>query len=381
MEKLTQEDRRMLSDGLAAVLGKAGTRGSSVGGYPRSDDATWRALAELGIMSLQIPEDLGGLGLGYREIGPVMRGLGQFVAVEPYLATIVLGGGALRHSADDEVLKEVAGQLASGDLKLALAYAEPGSRHQLSHVETRAAKDGDSYLLTGSKSVVLGAPEADKVIVSARTSGGTTDIEGISLFILDRSMSGMTIGEYFLIDGRVAADVRLDGVRVDAACLIGDSGAGHAVLERTVDEAAIASCHESLGAMEKLNQITLEYSRERVAFGQPISKYQAVQHRLVDMHVGFEHASAITAVATETLSQDGGCRREDISAAKFAVGREAKLIGEAAVQLHGAGGTTEEIDVGRYFKRLLVNMMLFGDADHHLQRFMDMRLPARKVSP
>jgi len=221
---------------------------------------------------------------------------------------------------------------------------------------------------------VLGATDADRIVVSARTAGDVAEAAGIALFVVDRSAPGVTVQDYFLIDGRRAGEVLLDNVRVGPDGLLAGPDEGLAVLERVIDEATIAACHESVGAMERLNELSLEYCRERVAFGQPIARNQVIQHRLVDMHVAVEHASAMAEAATDVLSgAAGGDARPIVSAAKVSLARESKFVGEAAVHLHGAGGTTEDVDVGRYFKRLLVNMMLFGDSDHHLQRYLDTR--------
>jgi len=374
MTELTREDRRMLTDGIAAILGKTGVRGQSVGGYPAPDAAVWRELCELGILALPVPPEQGGLGLGFQEIGPVMRALGGFASVEPFVATVVLGAGAVLKSENASLRESVLPAMASGELKLALAYAEPGSRHALNHVSTRAAADGDGHVLSGHKAVVLGATDADRIVVSARTTGDVAEAAGIALFVVDRSAPGVTVQDYFLIDGRRAGEVLLDNVRVGPDGLLAGPDEGLAVLERVIDEATIAACHESVGAMERLNELSLEYCRERVAFGQPIARNQVIQHRLVDMHVAVEHASAMAEAATDVLSgAAGGDARPIVSAAKVSVARESKFVGEAAVHLHGAGGTTEDVDVGRYFKRLLVNMMLFGDSDHHLQRYLDTR--------
>jgi alkylation response protein AidB-like acyl-CoA dehydrogenase len=380
MTELTREDRRMLADGISAILGKTGVRGDSVGGYPAQDPALWRELGELGILALSIPQEQGGLGLGFQEIGPVMRALGGFATVEPFVATVVLGAGAVLKSRNRSLHESLLPSIASSELKVALAYAEPDSRHELNHVSTRAIAEGDAYVLTGHKAVVLGAPDADRIVVSARTAGNVTDNTGIALFVIDRTAPGVTVQDYFLIDGRRAGEVMLQNVRVSADGLLAHPEEGLGVLERVIDEAAIAACYESVGVMERLNELTLEYCRERFAFGQPIAKNQVIQHRLVDMHVAVEHASAMVEAATEAICDaTGGAFRPAVSAAKVSVARESKFVGEAAVQLHGAGGTTEDVDVGRYFKRLLVNMMLFGDADHHLQRFLDTRSSALEV--
>jgi alkylation response protein AidB-like acyl-CoA dehydrogenase len=362
----------MLTDGIAAILGRDGLRGNSVGGYPAANHRTWRALGEMGVFALPIPSQFGGLELGHADIGTVMRALGRFATVEPFMSTVVQGAGVVAGCESEAIRQAVLPAVAAGELKLALAYTEPGSRYILDRVATRADAGSDGYVLSGHKSVVLGAPDADRIVVSARNAGD----DAISLFLVDRSAPGLTIQAYFLIDGRQAGEVLLDNVDVPFEARLAGPATAMALLEQVIDEATIAACHESLGAMEHLNEITLKHCRERIAFGQPIAKNQVVQHRLVDMQVAIEHAAAIVELATGALA-DGRVRpRALISAAKVAVLQEAKFIGEAAVQLHGAGGTTEDLDVGRLFKRLLVNGMVLGDHSHHLQRFMDHRIPA-----
>jgi alkylation response protein AidB-like acyl-CoA dehydrogenase len=224
--------------------------------------------------------------------------------------------------------------------------------------------------LSGHKSVVLDAPGADRLIVTARIEDGSGKGQ-LSFFLVDRTSPGLTIKEYFTIDGRPAGDVVLDKVTVLGADRISMSADGLVVLERVLDEAALAACWESVGAMERLNELSLEWCKERVAFGQPLSKLQVVQHRLVDMHVAIEHAAAITTSASQRLDGSTLNRAMLVSAAKATVAREGLMIGEAAVQLHGAAGTTEDLDVSRYFKRILTNNMLFGNRDHHVQRYLD----------
>jgi len=225
---------------------------------------------------------------------------------------------------------------------------------------------------------VLGAPQASTIIVTARTSDDR-DKDELSFFLIDAGAPGVTIKDYFTIDGRPAAELLLDKVRVTTADRIAVAGSGRAVLEAVLDEATLAACWESVGAMERLNELTLEHCKERVAFGQPLSKLQVVQHRLVDMHVAIEHAAAMTLTASESLTLPASERAMQVSAAKSTVAKEGLFIGEAAVQLHGAGGTTEDLDVGRYYKRILVNNMIFGSRDHHLQRYLDLRMAGQEV--
>jgi alkylation response protein AidB-like acyl-CoA dehydrogenase len=377
MTDFTQEDRQLLADGVQGTLAKVGASGASVGGYPEQNGQVWADLAELGVMALPFAEEFGGLGLGGPETGTVMRCLGRFAAVEPYLSTVVLAGGVISRSDDSALKAALLPTIATGSIRLALAFSEPDSRYEPAAVATTAAASGAGFALSGHKAVVLGAPQAERFIVTARTDADATTGE-VSFFLVERGAAGLAVNDYFTIDGRPAAEVLLDQAPAERISL---PGSGRAVLEQVLDEAALAACWESVGAMERLNELTLAHCKDRVAFGQPLSKLQVIQHRLVDMHVAIEHAAAITVTATEAATLPATERAAQVSAAKVTVAKEGLFIGESAVQLHGAAGTTEDLDVGRYFKRILVNNMLFGNKDHHLQRYLELRLGAREARP
>jgi len=377
MTDFTQEDRQLLADGVQGTLAKVGASGASVGGYPEQNGQVWADLAELGVMALPFAEEFGGLGLGGPETGTVMRCLGRFAAVEPYLSTVVLAGGVISRSDDSALKAALLPAIASGSIRLALAFSEPDSRYEPAAVAATAAASGAGFALSGHKAVVLGAPQAERFIVTARTDADAATGE-VSFFLVERGAAGLAVNDYFTIDGRPAAEVLLDQTPAERISL---PGSGRAVLEQVLDEAALAACWESVGAMERLNELTLAHCKDRVAFGQPLSKLQVIQHRLVDMHVAIEHAAAITVTATEAASLPAAERAAQVSAAKVTVAKEGLFIGESAVQLHGAAGTTEDLDVGRYFKRILVNNMLFGNKDHHLQRYLELRLGAREARP
>jgi len=378
MTDFTEEDRRLLADGIEGTLAAIGAAGSSVGGYPEQNAKIWSDLAELGVMALPFAEDYGGLALDWLEIGTVMKSLGRFASVEPYLPNVVLAGGIISRSDDADLKGTLLPAIATGSIRIAVAFSEPESRYQPDHVSTTAAASGDGFVLSGHKALVLGAPQASKIIVTAR-AGDEGNKDELSFFLIDAAAPGVTIKDYFTIDGRPAAELLLDKVSVTAADRIGVPGSARAVLEAVLDEAALAACWESVGAMERLNELTLEHCKERVAFGQPLSKLQVVQHRLVDMHVAIEHAAAMTLTASESLALPASERAMQVSAAKATVAKEGLFIGESAVQLHGAGGTTEDLDVGRYYKRILVNNMILGSRDHHLQRYLDLRLARQEV--
>jgi alkylation response protein AidB-like acyl-CoA dehydrogenase len=336
------------------------------------DPAVWSELAELGILGLPFEERYGGSGGSALDTLLVMAAFGRGLVIEPYLASIVLGGGLLRAAADEPRKAELIPQLISGELRLAFAFAEPQSRFNLSYVNVRARRAGGDYVLAGRKIVVQGAPEAHMLIATARTSGGALDAEGVSLFIIPRDAQGLEIHGYRCVDGLSAADITLNEVRVSAEHLLGEPDAGLGPVERVVDEAISAICGEAVGAMAALNEKCLEFAKSRQAFGKPIGQFQAIGHRLVDMHVAYEQASAIAIKAALKLSTSSSDRARTVSACKVSVGKEAAFVGKSAVQIHGAMGTTDELDIGHYFKRLTAIQGTFGGARYHLHRYAEL---------
>jgi len=338
------------------------------------DRGLWRGMADLGLLGLPFAEELGGAGGSALDVLLVMEAFGRALVAEPYLSAIVLAGGALRHGATAAQQAELIPPIISGERLYALAFAEPGSRFNLRDVATTARADGDGYVLDGRKSVVYGAPSADALLVVARTSGVRDDEAGVSLFLTPRDTPGLMLRDYPTVDGFRAGDVTLAGVRLPASALLGAQGGAFAAVARAVDEAAAASCADVVGAMEALTEKTTEHCRTRVAFDQPLGKFQVVQHRLVDMHIAYEHAAALALKAALSLANDDApAASRSVSAAKFQVGEEADFVGKNAVQLHGANGMTDELDIGRYFKRITAQRALFGTPDHHLRRYIALK--------
>jgi pimeloyl-CoA dehydrogenase small subunit len=329
----------------------------------------WNAYAEMGLMALPFAEEDGGLGGSPVESMIVMEALGRALVLEPYLATVVVGGGVLRHGASAEQRAEYVPQVAAGELKLALGHTERNSRYDLNHVETVAKKDGEGWVLSGQKSVVLGGDAADYIFVTARTGGDTRDPKGIGIFMVDAKAEGLSRRSYANQDGTRAAEISLDGVKVPAGGVIGDPAVGLPVILRVADEAISALCSEAIGVMEQLHALTLEYLKVRKQFGVPIGAFQVLQHKAVDIFVGLEQARSITLYATMMADSDDEAERgRAMNAAKAEIGRAGKLAGENAIQLHGGVGMTMEYAVGHYFKRMTAIDLTFGDHDHHLQR-------------
>lgn len=330
----------------------------------------WRQLADLGLLGLPFEEDLGGFGGGADNIMVAEIEIGRHLALEPFLSTVIMGGGAVRLAGSPEQKKALIKPLIAGDLKLACAFYEPHARYDHFDVETRAEAGDGGYRLTGNKAVVIGGDCAEKLIVSARTSGDATDKDGLSLFVVDASAEGVEVRPYRLVDGRGSAEVSLDGVMVSTSDRLGDEGAAWPIIDHVVDLGTAALCAEAVGAMEKANEITLQYLKNRQQFGRPIGSFQVLQHRMVDMTIEKEQAESLCLWANlEADNTDTMTRQRAVSACKVEADTAARFISEASVQMHGGMGVTEEYELSQFVRRLSMIQATFGDVDHHLQRF------------
>ncbi|MFC5481170.1 acyl-CoA dehydrogenase family protein [Massilia suwonensis] len=332
-----------------------------------TSDAAWATLAELGMTALPVPEESGGFSGNAVDMFVVMQELGRGLVVEPYFAT-VLGAEFLRLAGGRGELLE---QVASGGLRLACALGERQSRHDMFDIATRAAANGDGWILNGEKKVVSHGAEAGMLIVSARTGGEQRGQDGVSLFVLPVDTAGISTNGYRTLDGQRAADVRFENVQVPRAALLGEEGKGASILDAALDYGAGLLCAEALGAMEAIFEATLEYLKTRQQFGAPIGKFQALQHRMADMYIHLEQARSMALLAAVKLaSNDANERRRAVSAAKYRINQAARYVGQQAVQLHGGMGVTDELPAAHYFKRLATIELTLGDSDHHLARFM-----------
>ncbi len=329
----------------------------------------WQQLAEMGVMALAIPEAYEGFGGSGFDTLLVMEALGRGMVVEPYLATAVLGAGVLIDAGNAAQCQAVLPAVAAGERLLALAHAEPGQRYASSTVATTAQAVDGGYCLNGEKSVVLHGAEADQLIVSARTAGDVSDAQGISLFLLNAAAPGVERFGYPTQDGQRAANIRLKDVRVGADALIGVEHEALPVIEKALDRGIAALCAEAVGNMAAIIEATVGYLKTRKQFGVPIGTFQALQHRAVDMYLHAEQARSMAYLAAAKLDAPHGERQHAISGAKVLVSQSARFVGQQAVQLHGGIGVTDELAVSHYFKRLTMISLLFGDADHHLDRF------------
>jgi len=364
------EDQRMLKDGVERLLADHydfEQRRAIVAGPEGWSRTLWRQFAEMGLLALPFSEADGGLNAGPVDLMLVMEAFGRHLVVEPFLASVILAGGCLRRGASAAQRAAWLPPLIAGERVLALAHAERAARYDLSHVDTRARRDGRGWILDGAKAFVLAGDAADQLIVSARTDGTTTDREGISVFMVDANAPGLKRRGYSTQDGTRAADMVLAGVHVGADRLIGIEDAGLDVIERSVHEALAALCAEAVGTMSRAHEQTVEYMKQRKQFGVAIGTFQALQHRAVDMLVLIEQARSMTLYATMMVAAtDSADRARAVSAAKIQIGRSAKFVGEQAVQLHGGIGVTEECQIGHYYRRLTMMELLFGDTGHHL---------------
>jgi pimeloyl-CoA dehydrogenase small subunit len=327
--------------------------------------AMWDQITELGLLGLPFEETLGGFGGGAVETAIVMEAFGRGLVLEPYFATVILGGGLLRRAAPAALLGALAPKVAAGKLKLAFAHVERHSRYNLADVSTTAHRDGNGYILDGTKSVVIHGDSADRIFVTARLAGDRRARNGVGLFLLDPATPGVTRRGYPTQDSQRAAEITLAKVRVGADDLLSENALP--VVEHVVDEAIAALCAEAVGAMQSMQDLTLEYLKTRKQFGRPIGSFQVLQHRSVDMLVAVEQARSMAMFAAVMAAEENPVeRRKAISAAKVQIGRSGRHVGQEAIQLHGGIGMTNEYAVGHYFKRVTMIDQLYGDADTHL---------------
>lgn len=366
------EDRRMLADTLNRFVSEQvgiETRNRIAYGDTGMDAALWAQFAELGAIGALFPEADGGFGGAGFDIAVVFEALGRGLVVEPFLGALVVGR-ALGAAGTPAQKERIAG-LIDGSTVAALAHDEPGAHYELARVETRAVRNGNGWLLTGQKAVVVQGDRAQWLLVSARTSGAVDSEDGISLFLVPGDAARLVRRGYGRIDGGHAAEITLTDVQVGPEALLGAEGQGFATLERAVGSGILAVCAEALGAMEVAKKDTLEYLRTRKQFGVPIGSFQALQHRMADLLLEVEQArSAVINAAAAIDSADRTERERALSAAKVTIGRIGALVAEESIQLHGGIGMTWELPLSHYAKRLVMVDHQFGDEDHHLARFI-----------
>jgi len=365
------ETQDMIRDTLARFLADTydfDKRGKMIASDTGRDPGIWQALAqELGMLGAPFAEDHGGLGGGALENAIIMEELGKVIAIEPYLQTVVIGGGALKAvggAQADAVIPEI----IAGNVVIAFAYAEPQGRYDLANIRTTAKKDGAGYVLSGHKGVVYAAPWATHLLITARTGGSGRERDGVSLFLVDAKTPGIVRRDYPTVDGFCASEIYFENAAIPGDALLGGEGAGIGLIERIVDEATVGVCAEACGVTHKLHEGTLDYSKQRQQFGQPIGRFQVLQHRMVDMFMEVEQARSMTIMATLKLELPASERMVAVSQCKAKVARACNFVGQNAVQTHGGIGITQELAIGHYFKRATMIENQFGSADYHYER-------------
>ena len=329
----------------------------------------WQQFADLGWLGLPFSEADGGFGGNEIDTMLIMEEFGKGLVLEPFLPSIVLAGGILRRAATSAQKTELLPKLIDGSTQLSVGWAELQARFDLHDVTTTARQEGSHFILNGAKSMVQNAATADYFIVSARTSGGQIDEDGISLFLVPNNTAGLVRDDFPTVDGLRASEISFEDVKLDADALIGELGAGYAALRGAANDAILAVAAEAVGAMEVLYKDTVTYTQERVQFDHPMSDFQVVQHRLVEMFMEYEQCKSLLYRATLESAQEAPTAQRTIHALKHLIGKAGVFVGESAVQLHGGMGMTEELRIGHYFKRLLVIEAQFGNSDYHLQQF------------
>ncbi len=343
---------------------------NSADGWSR---AHWNQLAEIGLMALPVAEADGGLGGSGVDTMVVMEQIGRGLVLEPYLGSAVLPAALIKAAGTEAQRAALSEGLASGETLYAFAHTEPGQRYERAAVGMAAVASNDGYVLTGKKISVLGGDCADQLLVSATVTGDA----GASLFVVDAKAAGVTRLAYPMQDAQRGADIDFSGVKVGADALIGTRGDAQSAIDYALDVACAALCAESVGVMDELLKLTIEYLKTRKQFGRAIGTNQALQHRAVDMmmHVEMSRSMALEA-AVAADNPDAAARAKAVSGAKTIIGQACRFVGQNAVQLHGGIGVTHELAASHYFKRLTMVNVTFGDSDWHLARYGDTLLAA-----
>ncbi len=369
------EDQRLLNNSVQRLLSDRYAFDARRG-YMKTPEGfsteLWEKYAELGLLGLPFSEDYGGFGGNAVDVMMVMEAFGHALVLEPYLATVVLGGTAIKHAGDEAQKGELLPQIVDGSLKLAWAHGEQQARYDLTDVMTTATKDGAGWVLEGAKSVVLHGDCADTLVVSARTSGDRMDASGLTLFLVPAGTPGVSRRGYAMRDGTRAAEISLSGVKLGADAVLGKVGEAMPVIRRVTQAGIAAMAAEAVGACEAAHAMTLEYLKTRVQFGRPIGQNQVLQHKAADMLIEVEQGRSMAMLAAMMVDEPDATERErNISMAKVGVGQSGRFVTQAAVQLHGGIGMTEEYAVGHYFRRVMVFEHLWGDSAYHLGLLAD----------
>ncbi|MDP6374832.1 MAG: acyl-CoA dehydrogenase family protein [Pseudomonadales bacterium] len=367
------EEQTLLQDSIARFIQndyKFEQRQKLVSSELGYSEENWRQFADLGWLGVLFSEADGGYGGSAVDAMILFEQFGRGLVVEPVIPSVVLAGGAIKHGGNVAQKARYLPGIIDGSTQGALAYAEPQGRFNLADLTTTATAAGDGFVVSGYKCVVMNGPNADVLVVSARTDGDQRDEDGVSLFVMDMGAEGISRRDYPTVDGLRASEITFENVMLGADALLGESGTGLPTLQRVIDDGILAVGAEAVGCMEVLYKDTVEYCKQREQFGQPIGKFQVLQHRMVDMFMEHEQSKSLLYMAAMRL--DEGYSEEAqkaVAALKVQVGKSGRFVGQNAVQLHGGMGMTDELNIGHYFKRLTTIDTLFGNADFQLKRF------------
>lgn len=362
--KLTDE-QQMLREGAERFLLESYTfddRKQGVQSPVGCAEGVWQSFADLGWLALAVPEAYGGLGAGLFEATIVAEAMGRRAVIEPYATSAVLAVPLLERCGDESRRESLLGEIASGALRVALACWEDGRHYELEAPGTRASRAEGGFVLSGRKMLVHDAPSAGRLVVSAALD------DGLALFVVDADAKGVAQRAYPTIDGRQAADIDFDGVRLDDAALLCAGPAAGGILDEALDRLRVFEVAEALGAMERIMELTAEHLRNRRQFGQPLAAFQALQHRMSEMFVEVQETRSALYHALAHFEAGPVQRNAAVSSAKVVAIEAGRLVGGQGIQLHGGVGVTSEYQVGHYYKRLLVLERASGDLDFHLDR-------------
>lgn len=372
------EEQQMLKDSAARFVQQEYSferRQEDVKKQAGFDPELWKQLADLGWLAIPFQEENGGFGGDATDLMLLMEQLGAGLVPTPYLATTLLFGKLAEYGTDGNLRDSLLSSLIAGELQGAVAFMERQSRYELADTTLRATRSSTGFELNGEKTLVLNGPVAEKFIISARTEGSQQDQHGITLFLVDAGTEGLELNELRLMDGQLVANLTLSHVLVPAQHVVGRENQGFGLLEQVINEALPAICAEALGLMHHLTDTTIEYTRARKQFGVPISSFQVLQHRMVDMFTACEETrSLLYRAVCSSHDLTSSEHRKNLHALKVMTARRGKQAGNEAIQLHGGMGLTDELDVGHYVKRLMVLNSLFGDADYHQQKLAEISL-------
>ena len=376
MKLAYNEDQRALHSSVQAWLAKeyphAVWRQVACGAHAGAP-AFWNVLAEMGWLAAPLPEQHGGLGGGTSDAAVLAEAFGGSLLLEPFFSTVVLGAGLIQAAGSAAQRAEWLPAIAEGRTRFAFAQAEAQSRFDLHDVQTRATRTAAGWKIDGEKVSVWDAPDAEMLVVLARSGGGRFDEGGIGLFLVPREAAGVTLRRFPMVDKRPGAHVRFDSAPVQA--VLGDAEAALPAVRRVVDQALAVVASEACGAMETAITQTVDYLRQRKQFGQPLAEFQVLRHRVVDMRVHLECSRSLALHAAFCADGDAAVAARASATAKIQVGRAGRWIGHQAIQLHGGMGMTDELAIGHVMKRLLMLDTLFGNADHHQQRLATLTAP------